>query len=47
VAITANNKTKANKDNQLVAVVASPMAAVGADSAKATMAVADTIRAAA
>jgi hypothetical protein len=46
-AIVANNKTKANRDNQLAAVVALPTTVVEMASAEATLAVADTIRVAA
>ncbi len=47
VAAVANNKTKANRDNQLAVVMALTMAVVETDSTKAVVAVADTIRAAA
>ncbi len=43
----ANNKTKANRDNQVAAVVAPTTAVVKTDSTEATVVVADTIKAAA
>jgi hypothetical protein len=46
-AIMANNKNKANRDKQLAAVVALPMAVVETASTQATVVVADTIKAAA
>ncbi len=46
-AILTNNKVKANKYNQSAAVMAPTMVAVEADSTKATVVVADTIKAAA
>jgi hypothetical protein len=46
-AVMANNKTKANRDNQAAAVMASTTVAVETDSTEAVVVVADTIRAAA